>query len=202
MVILIMLAMFLVFIGISYWREQAARHRATVAVKREKAQPVTVATYLHPSHSYARIVSDDLVEVGLDQFARHAFACLDEISLPEKGTVVHQGDIAWKARVGGRLISQRIPVDGVILETNEKRGSDWFLRIKPAHLSENLNNLIQSASSAQWLKLARAKFLMEHAGALVPAMQDGGELVEGFARHLTDAQWHEFCREFFNYESN
>ena len=202
MVVLLLLAMFLVFIGISYWREQAARRRMSVAVKTAKAMPNTAEYYMHPSHSFARVISDEVVEVGMDEFSQHAFGYLDEISLPEKGAKVQQGDIAWQARVGGRLISQRIPVDGVIIEANEKSGSDWLLKIKPSHLSDNLHNLIRGASVGEWLKMARAKFLMEHSGILVPAMQDGGELVDGFARHLTDSQWQAFCKEFFNDETN
>jgi glycine cleavage system H lipoate-binding protein len=203
MVVLLMLAMFLVFIGISYWREQAARRRMASSVSAAGAgAPGTKNLYLHPSHSFARIVAEDVVEVGMDEFSKHAFAFVEEIALPEKGLEVQQGDIAWKVRVGERTISQRIPVDGIIMEVNEKGGGDWLLKIKANHLAENLTNLIQGASVGQWLKMARAKFLMEHAGTLVPAMQDGGELVEGFARHLTDAQWREFGKEFFNCESN
>ena len=201
MVLLVMLAMFLVFIGISYWREQAGRRRAATAVRAAGTVPMNADNiYFHPSHSFARVMADDEIEVGMDEFSRHAFGFIDEISLPGSGLAVHQGDIAWEARVGERTISQRIPVDGVIVDVRQD-GGDWLLRIKASHLAENLNNLIQGASVGQWLKMARAKFLMEHVGTLVPAMQDGGELVEGFARHLTDAQWHEFCKEFFNCET-
>ncbi|HNW59440.1 MAG TPA: hypothetical protein PKI62_07185 [bacterium] len=202
MVVLLLLAMVLVFIAISYVREQAARRQMTAATRTSRAMAKTSPYYLHPSHSFARVISDALVEVGMDDFSRHAFGYLDEITLPEKGTTVHQGDVAWKARVGGRLISQRIPVDGVVLESDARSGGDWLLRIKPAHLADNLANLMQGASIENWLKTVRAKFLLEHSGTLVPAMQDGGELVDGFARHLTDAQWREFCAEFFNYETH
>lgn len=202
MVVLVMLAMFLVFIGISYWREQSGRQRVSAAIKASPAiHPEREQLYLHPSHTFARVISAEEVQVGMDEFSNHAFAYVDEIVLPEKGTQVRQGDIAWRARVGGRMIAQRIPVDGVITDVNAK-GGNWLLKIKPSHLSANISNLIQSGSISEWLKMARARFLMEHAGTLVPAMQDGGELVEGFSRHLTDAQWQSFCKEFFNCECN
>ncbi len=200
MVVLLMLAMVLIFIGISYLRERAARRQMTAAARTSQAMAANAPYYLHPSHSFARVISDEVVEVGMDDFSRHAFGYLDEITLPEQGAVVHQGDMAWQARVGGRLVAQRIPVDGVVIEANEKSGGDWLLRIKPAHLADNLANLMQGASVGQWLKTVRARFLLEQTGALLPAMQDGGELVDGFARHLTDDQWREFCLEFFNYE--
>ncbi len=200
MVVLIMVAMFLIFIGISYLQEKAAKRRATVQAPRVVSAASDAGMYLHPSHSFARIISDQEVEVGMDDFSKRAFGWMDEIILPKAGTAVRQGETAWKGRVAERMVSQRIPVDGEIIAVNERRQGDWLLKIKPSRLQENLSNLIQGASVSQWLKMARAKFLMEHAGSLVPAMQDGGELVDGFARHLTDEQWREFCQEFFNCE--
>ncbi len=198
MVVVIMVSMFLIFIGISYLQERAAKRRVQVPVVRPVGADGEAGVYLHPSHSFARIVSETEVEVGMDDFARQAFGWFDEITLPQAGSIVHQGETAWRGRVAERTVSQRIPVDGEITAVNEQRQGAWLLKIKPVRLQENLSNLIQGASVSQWLKMARAKFLMEHSGTLLPAMQDGGELVKGFARHLTDEQWREFCQEFFN----
>ena len=121
--------------------------------------------------------------------------------LPPIGQQVRQGDKAWKLLLHGRSLIQRIPVDGEVVAANHQ-GDAWLLKIKPTRLAENLTNLIQGASVVQWLKSARAKILLDLSGQLVPAMQDGGELVEGFARDLDDQQWQEFCKEFFNCENN
>ena len=76
-----------------------------------------------------------------------------------------------------------------------------MLKVKPANLEKDLGNLINSSSVVTWLKNAREKFVANFYGEMVPVMQDGGELAEGFARHLTDDQWKEFCKEFFNCEN-
>ncbi len=206
MVVIIVAAMFIVFIVVSLLREQAARRRAamakTVAADGVKAQSTAASLFLHPSHTYAKVLNEALVEVGLDDFAKRAFGKVDVLDLPKVGQELHQGEVAWKARVGSRSLTQRVPVDGIIVDVNTaaSKGNDWILKVNATHLKDNLANLIQGASIINWLKSARTKFLLNYSGHLVPAMQDGGELVEGFAKYLTDEQWKEFCMEFFNNE--
>jgi len=199
MVILFVMVMFALLIGISYWRERAAKPAADGVAAQTAVQPES-RLFMHPSHTFARVAADGIIEVGMDEFARHAFGKIDKLHLPSVDQKVKQGDIAWKATVAGRKFTQRIPVDGRVIAVN-KTSNDWWLRIKPSRLQENLANLIDSASVVNWLKLARAQFLMQYSGSLMPAKPDGGELVEGFARHLTDEQWLDFCREYFNCEN-
>ncbi len=156
--------------------------------------------FLHPSHTFARVMDDSTVEIGLDDFAKRAFGQIDEIDLPEAGAVLNQGDAAWKIKIGERQVSQRMPVDGTVLRAGEK-GASWLLKVKPVNLEKDLGNLINSSSVVTWLKNAREKFVANFYGDVAPVMQDGGELAEGFARHLTDEQWKEFCKEFFNCEN-
>jgi len=190
--------MFILLIAISYWHERSAKEK--VSAENPKVEtPSPSALYFHPSHTFAKIIGDDLVEVGMDNFAKRAFGEIDSIKLPKVGSTLKQGDIAWKTQVGTRTVSQRTPVEGTILEANENTEDlSWLLKIKTSRLQENIVNLIQGASVENWLKAARAKFLANFTGRLIPAMQDGGELVYGFARHLSDDQWKEFCQEFFN----
>jgi len=207
MVVMIVAAMFIVFIVISLLREQAAKRKVvmakTAAATMETVQTSATGLFLHPSHTFAKVLSQDLVEVGLDDFARRAFGKVEVINLPQVGQEMHQGEVAWKARVGERSLTQRMPIDGIITDVNPDthKRHEWILKVKASHLKENMANLIQGASVANWLKNARTKFLLNYAGHLVPAMQDGGELVEGFAKYLTDEQWKEFRTEFFNNEN-
>ncbi|MBN2357763.1 hypothetical protein JXO59_16755 [candidate division KSB1 bacterium] len=197
MVFAIVAAMFIIIIAISYWREIAAKKAVAPATSAELTEESASHFYLHPSHTFARVTDDGLVEVGMDDFAKHAFGKTDQLELPAVNQNVQQGDQAWRATIGERTVTQRIPVDGQIVETSGS-GESWILKIKPSNLQKNLVNLIDSVSVVNWLKMARIKFLMQYSGTLVPAKQDGGELVEGFARYLTDEQWDHFVREFFN----
>ena len=194
MVFAIVALMFLLLIGISFFVEQKRKKVA------ETAAPVTqpkTEFYIHPSHTFAKIVGADTVEIGLDEFAQRAFGNVTFDSLPQVGAQLHQGDRAWTLQVGDRKVAQRMPVSGEILETRAT-ATGWVLKAKVADLSTELANLIKSTSVVPWLKKARAQFVADYSGELMPALQDGGELAEGFARHLTDAQWKVFCQEFFN----
>jgi glycine cleavage system H lipoate-binding protein len=196
MVIILVAFVFLLFIAISWLREKKA---ATSPVSQAAMQEQPV--YIHPSHTFARLAADGEIEVGMDEFAQRALGEIKVEDLPQVGQHVHQGEKAWRVRVGYRSLVQRIPVDGIVTAINST-GSNWLLKIKTDRWSENMANLIQGASISQWLKSVRSKLLLNHAGELAPSMQDGGELVQGFARHFDDAQWQAFCKDFFNCESN
>lgn len=197
MVVAIVAVMFLLLIGISFVVEQR-RKREAVSI----ASPIVQTEsefYIHPSHTFAKVVGADTVEIGMDDFALRAFGEVEFTELPKVGTKLHQGDRAWTLKVGDRKVSQRMPVSGEILETRQNP-KGWVLKAKVADLSTELANLIKSTSIMPWLKKARAQFVADYSGELMPALQDGGELAEGFARYLTDEQWKTFSQEFFNCE--
>ncbi len=197
MVFALVAAMFVIIIAISYWREVTAKKQSATTQAAGAEAKSGEHFYLHPSHTFARVNTEGVVEVGMDEFARHAFGEPDALELPAVNQKVRQGDPAWRAIVAGRKVTQRIPVDGKIIAVNQSP-TDWILRIKPSNLQRNLVNLIDSFSVVNWLKIARAQFLRQYSGSLLPAKPDGGELVPGFARHLTDEQWNHFVKEFFN----
>ena len=120
--------------------------------------------------------------------------------VPAVGTALKQGDRAWTLKVGERSVSLRMPVSGVITESR-RQTDGWVLKAAVTDISTELANLIKSASIVPWLKKARAQFVTNYSGELMPALQDGGELADGFARQLNEEQWKEFCLEFFNCEN-
>jgi glycine cleavage system H lipoate-binding protein len=196
MTLLIVAAMFLLLIAISMMRDKKPAVVSDVKPIASKSP-----WYLHPSHSFARIGADGLVEVGMDHFSRHALGAVQITELPKVGHKVRQGEKAWKAQLGQRAVLQRIPVDGEVVACNPD-GDSWLLKIKASRLADNLANLMQGASVMQnRIKSARAQILLDYTDQLLPAMQDGGELVDGFARELSDEKWIEFCKEYFNCEN-
>jgi len=200
MAVILVVLMFALFIGIGLIRQ----YRSARAPELTGLSPASSSNvFTHPSHTFARVVNDGRVEVGLDDFARKAFGSYKLEQLPELGAELEQGEVAWKTVVGGRKVTQRMPVHGRITAINNEEPSSersWILRVKPSNLQDDLANLIRSASSALWLRRARSRFVQRYSGGLVAAMHDGGEFVDGFAAHLDETSWREFCREFFNSE--
>lgn len=202
MVVLMVILTFIIFIGIGYMLERRKKLAVTdkVAPGGQEVERPYGRVFIHPSHTYAKVVEKNLVEVGMDDFAMHAFGNITATELPCEGDHFIQGDVAWRLMVGKRTVTQRMPLDGFVQEVNPVAfGTEsWILKVQPIRLEENLANLIQSSAVMKWIKGTRAKFLLRFSGDLVPAMQDGGELVFGFSKYLSDEQWTEFCRDFFN----
>ena len=90
---------------------------------------------------------------------------------------------------------------GIIQAATRIFAQKGFFNAKVSDIATELGNLIKGGSIVPWLKKARAQFVADYSGELVPVLQDGGELTEGFAHHLTDDQWKTFCKEFFNCEN-
>jgi len=155
--------------------------------------------YIHPSHTYVRIIEDELVEVGMDLFARKSVGKIESFTLPKVGQKMHKGEIAWKAKIGVRILKQQMPVDGIIVEINPSLNTeDWILKVKTNYLKENLPDFIDGSEAVGWFISEKAKFLVNFSSSLVPAMQDKGELVDGFSRYLPDEVWKEFSKAFFH----
>lgn len=195
MVFAIVAFMFIVLMIISYFLEK--RNKSALIEKGTQENNQESQLFIHPSHTFARIKNDSTVEIGLDDFAKRAFGEIDHIDLPQVGDTLGQGDKLWKLKIGDFSVSQRMPISGKITEVSEAN-KNWIVKAKPINLEQSLNNLINSSSAVTWLKKARAKFVANYTGDAVPVLQDGGELVNGFARHLTEQQWGEFCKEYFN----
>jgi len=195
---MVFLIVAVMFAGLMFFTWYLDKRKKSVTADAPASETTNQAElFLHPSHTFARVLDDSTVEIGMDDFAKRAFGKIDEIDLPEAGAVLNQGDQAWKITIGEHHVSQRMPVEGTVLKSNDE-SSDWLLKVKPSNLEKNLGNLINSSSVVTWLKDARTKFVANYYGDMAPVMQDGGELAEGFARHLTDEQWKQFCKEFFN----
>ena len=200
MVVLIVALMFIVLITISYFVSLKIRKPADASAPAiGQSIPLTPATYYHPAHTFAKVIGNDLVHIGMDDFAKQAFGDSGEIELPRVGCILKQGEVAWKTSIGDRKVSQPMPLTGTIIEVNEdKSDSSWLLKVEPLSLQQNLANLISESLAGSWMSAVRAKFQSSFSSSLVPVMQDGGQLVDGFSKHLENDQWEEFCKDFFN----
>ena len=61
----------------------------------KKDTPVLKGIFVHPSHTWIEVVEPDLVNVGMDKFAKSVFGSINKIGIPEKGETIHQGGKTW-----------------------------------------------------------------------------------------------------------
>lgn len=182
-------------------------------------EPVWVAGYQLPSdlhyhrgHTWARRLDPNTVIVGLDDFARRLLGTARSVGLPRPGEVLRQGRAAVTVGTSNgheRQVALVSPADGQVVEVNpnlgrtpelatdDPYGRGWLLKLRGNDVGSNLNNLLSGSLARRWMEDSRERLelgLMALSGSV---MQDGGEPVEDFARHLPDADWKRLAQTFF-----
>lgn len=178
------------------------------AGSREKLE-VPQGLYYHQGHTWAKVLSEDTVEIGIDDFAQKFVGEIEEIEIPKAGAKIHQGETAIKIKKGNRTLNLVAPVSGKIVEVNKQVELDpdiindspyedgWVVKVHPTSLKKNLRNLFDSNFARKWMKLVKYAFKNKYASEYAFAMQDGGELAPGFGMTLKDDEWKDAAEEFF-----
>jgi glycine cleavage system H protein len=178
-------------------------------------EPVWVAGYqlpealhYHRGHTWARAIDPDTVVVGMDDFARRLLGPAKEVSVPAVGAWLRQGDSAFGVKVDGRAADLVSPVEGEVLEVNDKLrdhptlatddpyGRGWVLKVRPAALAANLRNLLSGTLAKRFTEDAREGLDLRLMALSGSVLQDGGEPVADFARHLPKDEWRRLVGEF------
>jgi glycine cleavage system H protein len=107
------------------------------------------------SHEWARH-EDDLIVVGITDFAQESLSDVVYVELPEVGTTVAKGDIFGVVESVKAASDLYLPMSGEIIEVNEALedepeqvnddpfGAGWMIKFKPSDPSQ-WNNLLTPA---------------------------------------------------------
>jgi glycine cleavage system H protein len=173
---------------------------ATERPRRASSAPlfgVPDGVQLHPGHAWARS-ANGAVAVGLDDFAHLLVGPLAGVELPEPGTELRQGRPAFTLRVDGREVPVLSPVDGTVVERNERAaqhpgelhrdpyGEGWLFKLRSAGPSSFKQLLVGDAARA---------YLETCATSMGAMAADGGLPVRGFARELRPGSWDVLARQ-------
>ena len=218
MTVLLVILTFLAFIlldALVHRRGTAPEAKAVVVPSPAGPEPVWVAGYqlpetlhYHRGHTWARAVDADTVAVGLDDFARRLIGPADAVRLPSAGTWLRQGDTAFGVGSEGRVAELVAPVEGEVtavnaellrepsLATGDPYGRGWVLKLRPAHLATSLRNLLSGSLARRWMEDAREGLNLRLMALSGSVLQDGGEPVADFARHLPAEDWRRLVGDF------
>jgi len=166
--------------------------------------------YYHQGHSWAIPEANNVVMVGMDDFAQKLVGKISAIQVPKRGASLIQGDKAWTMAVDSKSIDMLSPVNGVVVDINEELlnspqqinedpyGKGWLMKIRTPNVSANLKNLLSGELAKKWMEQVQENLLNritdEELGLVY---QDGGMPVAGMAKSIDPQRWDEIAREFF-----
>ena len=195
-------------------RREAPAHVLQVPMP-APAEPVWVAGFqlpedrhYHPGHTWARLLDDDTVAVGMDDFAGRLVGGAERVALPAVGTWLRQGETGFGVGLDGRDARFVSPVEGEVvavneslrseprLATNDPYGRGWFVKLRAGDVARDLRNLLSGSLARRFMEDAREGLDLRLMALSGSVLQDGGEPVADFARHLPDAEWRRLVSDF------
>lgn len=221
MTVLLMLAMFVVFLMIDYFMrrgkvttvETEVEMAATPASLR--ALPAIVGGFqlpenrrYHQGHTWALQESPTLVRVGMDDFGARLAGKIDGITLPKRGQWLRQGQKFATLDRDGQSVDMVSPVEGEVTNVNEALiantslstdpyGEGWFVSVISPDLPVSFRNLLNGSLARKWMAEAASR-LQARVPALAGAVaQDGGVAMHDLTVQLPTEKWGEITREFF-----
>lgn len=162
---------------------------------------------LHPGHTWARVETDGLVTVGMDDFAQKLVGPA-RVALPAVGARVAQGEPAFEVAAGNGSVPMLSPVEGTVVAVNEAArassealsepyGKGWLFKVKAPRLAHDLRQLISDNAATRFLDGAAEALAARMSPELGRVLQDGGAPILGIAPELEGEKWTDLARKFF-----
>jgi glycine cleavage system H protein len=220
MTVLLVLLTFAIFLMVDYARgEKVAKQPVVRGATQEttpRAVPALVAGFevpenvrYHSGHTWALSESQDLVRVGMDDFASKLVGKIENIALPQRGRWVRQGQKIWTIFRDGKSVDMVSPIEGTVIDVNEAAaknpelarkdpyGEGWLLKVQAPDAKINFRNLLGGELACLWIE-ASAMRLHKRIPAMATALaQDGGVAVDDLTAHMPDEDWATVTKEFF-----
>jgi glycine cleavage system H protein len=220
MTVIMVLLTFAIFLLIDYVRGQKLAKQPVLQVARDenasRVVPAMVAGFqvpdnvrYHAGHTWALSESTEMVRVGMDDFASKLIGKIENITLPQRGRWVRQGQKIWTIFRDGKSVDMVSPIEGTITDINEAvaknpelarkdpYGEGWLVTVQAPDSKINFRNLLGGTLARLWTESSalqlRNKMPML-AGALA---QDGGVAVDDLTAHMPDEDWASLTKEFF-----
>ena len=161
--------------------------------------------YYHQGHSWAVPEEKNILRIGVDDFAQKLVGKASTLNTPQIGDKLHQGETGWTLNFDSKVINMLSPVEGEVIAVNQdvinspqiinekpyKEG--WILKVKTDKMNMNLRNLLSGKLARAWMQntVDRVGDLVTNHNGLV--MQDGGQMVSGFAKEIDPEGWDKFA---------
>lgn len=221
MTVIMVLLTFAIFLLIDYVRgqKQLAKQPILQTVNREAASrivPAMVAGFqvpdnvrYHAGHTWALSESQQLVRVGMDDFASKLIGKIENITLPQRGRWVRQGQKIWTIFRDGKSVDMVSPIEGTVTDINEAvmrnpelarkdpYGDGWLLTVQAPDSKINFRNLMGGTLARLWTESSALHLQSRMPMAVGALAQDGGVAVDDLTAHMPGEDWATLTKEFF-----
>ncbi len=225
MTVLLVLFTFSAFLLIDYFRSRRAVVPALqVAPSKSdsvapRLQPALVAGFAvpenlryHPGHTWALSESTNLVRVGMDDFASKLTGKAENITLPQRGQWIRQGQKLCTIYHDDAAVDMVSPIEGTVSDINQAvienpklalsdpYGNGWLVTVNAPDAKTSFKNLLGGALARWWTEESASRLqrripaTMAFAGALA---QDGGEAIQDVSAQIPNQEWAPIAKEFF-----
>lgn len=166
--------------------------------------------YYSKNHLYFARAENNTAYIGLDHFAQKLMGDPDEILFPKKYQFINKGEKILSFKFDNDEIEVKVPAELKILEVNgnfQKNPAfsnksdyteDWLLKVSVSDIENNFNEFYTGDSVKNWLdeNILSLTSMISQKESLV--LQDGGEIINGFAKELSQENWKEIVESFIN----
>ncbi len=164
--------------------------------------------YYHMGHSWAVPEGNNVVKIGIDDFAQKLVGKINAIQVPNLGSTINQGDKGWTLEVDSKALDMLSPVDGKVVAINEELVNSpeninkdpynsWLMKVEAPRFSVDKKQLLSGTMAKKWMEGVRENLLSRMNYNLGLVYQDGGLLVDGMARNLDREKWDDIVKDYF-----
>jgi glycine cleavage system H lipoate-binding protein len=221
MTVILVLLTFVTFLLIDhfYSRKSVVVQPALQVAKREappKLAPGLVGGFhvpdnlrYHPGHTWALSESPSLVRVGMDDFASKLIGKLENVTLPQRGQWIRQGQKICTIHRDGTTVDMVSPIEGSVADINDAiagnpqlaqkdpYGEGWLITVQSPDAKTNFRNLLGGALARWWTEESASRLQRKMPSLLGALAQDGGVAIDNLTAQIPDQEWSAIAKEFF-----
>ncbi|MCF7808748.1 MAG: hypothetical protein K9M49_03525 [Candidatus Marinimicrobia bacterium] len=226
MVVLLVIGFTLIAIGVSSYlgmRRYEALSVSPIATNSAyqlKVQDMNIpdGIYFSPTHSWTHLETSGMARVGVDAFIQGLTGVLSSIRVPEKGSVLKQGDPLFNIIHEGKSLEISAPISGKVKNVNidalqnmrmvhnDPYAYGWLVEMEPENWEADTQRLYLGQKTKTWLKteISRIRdffaysFAPQDAEAGTVVFQEGGDIAECALAFSGKGLWGSFQTHILN----
>ncbi len=177
-------------------------------VQNIKGFDMPMGYYFHDGHTWARIESGGYIRIGLDDFALKLLGESQGMDLPLMGKELDQSKAGWGLKRNGNTADVLSPVNGIIMEVNEKIRTNpsianndpysdgWLFMVRTPDIKGTIKQLMDDKAGMPWLntEVGRLEGMIEEVAG--PLAADGGYLASDIFGNIPALGWDRLTKAF------